>query len=89
MVTYLICHKIVTASRQLRNNKFKSIIDMLIQSSAVYTITILVTLTVSGLPAPLSARKDPQYYADLYLTNILGPISVRSNPYNSYSSSDI
>jgi len=71
LVTYMIAHRIYVGSRPMTaagletitNPKLKRILDMVVQSSAIYTVVLLASAAMDT-PVPLSQRNHA------YLTSI-------------------
>jgi len=80
--SYLISHRIYFTTRQLpgrrmrKNNKLKSIMEITIQSSLIYTLVLSATVAMNT-PVPTSMRTELYYSIYSYLSAILGPVTVR------------
>ncbi|KAF4619473.1 hypothetical protein D9613_004658 [Agrocybe pediades] len=78
--TYLIAHRIYSSSRKvaggamMRNQNLKRIIEITVQSSAIYSLILTVTVAVSA-PTPTIVRSASMYEAYTYFSAILGPIT--------------
>ncbi|KAF9547842.1 hypothetical protein CPC08DRAFT_715718 [Agrocybe pediades] len=78
--TYLICHRIYFTSharngfRAPLKTTLRKVIDIVVQSSAMYTVALLGTALVD-VPMPTSQRSDTREIAYRYMATILTPIA--------------
>lgn len=81
LCTYLICHRILFSSsknhqsRIGRNRKLFKIMEIIVESSLIYTVMLLCT-AVLDVPIPRSGRSIKRETAYTYMSALLTPISV-------------
>ena len=82
VATYMIAHRIYYSSRKIKesgiggNEKLKNVLEIVIQSSAIYTIMLLGTVGLD-MPVPAALRSGTRETAYHYISALMAPISVR------------
>jgi len=74
MCTYLISHRIFVTSK---NRKFRKIIDIIVQSSLIYTVTLICAAS-SDVTKPHVQRSVTTDTIFSFISSLLTPISVSS-----------